>query len=151
MRDRSRAQTTQDFAVGVSVFLLSVAFLFAFLPTVLTPFEAGPTAAESAQTGRVANAAHTNLTVGGYNNELDRDAATAFFDPSPSGDDLRARLALPVGARLNVTVQNSTGAIVTLNGTTLSGGERYNGQPAARATRLVTDGTETYRLEVRVW
>ena len=34
-RMTDRAQTTQDFAVGISVFLLTVAFVFAYVPTAL--------------------------------------------------------------------------------------------------------------------
>ncbi|ELZ91409.1 hypothetical protein C440_13884 [Haloferax mucosum ATCC BAA-1512] len=149
----TRGQTTQDFAVGVSVFLLTVAFLFAFLPSVLTPFEAGPTASESAQAGRVGTAVHTNITIDGYGNELDRDAAATFFGPTPTGDELRTRLSLPTSARLNVTVRNENDSIVALSesGIELRGGEQYAGQPAARATRLVRADAETYRLEVRVW
>jgi hypothetical protein len=37
-----RAQTTLDFAIGMSVFLLAVVFVFTFVPGVLEPFEAGP-------------------------------------------------------------------------------------------------------------
>ncbi|ELZ85772.1 hypothetical protein C453_08153 [Haloferax elongans ATCC BAA-1513] len=146
-----RGQTTQDFAVGVSVFLLTVAFLFAFLPGVLTPFEAGPTASESAQAGRVATTIHTNITVAGYENKLDQTAADAFFAPTPTGNMLRTRLSLPESARVNVTIRDSNETVVVLDGTTFSGGERYTGQPAARTTRLVRHGSETYRLEVRVW
>jgi hypothetical protein len=33
-----RAQTTLDFAIGASIFLLAVAFVFGFVPTMLDPF-----------------------------------------------------------------------------------------------------------------
>jgi len=39
MTGRRRAQTTIDFAIGISVFLIVVAFVVAFVPTVFTPFE----------------------------------------------------------------------------------------------------------------
>ena len=46
-------QTTLDFAVGVSVFRIVVAFVLAFVPTMLQPFD-GSSQGETALTDRLA-------------------------------------------------------------------------------------------------
>ena len=52
--DTMRAQTTLDFAIGMSVFLLAVVFVFTFVPGILEPFEEGPQE-ETAVADRVAS------------------------------------------------------------------------------------------------
>jgi len=51
---RDRGQTTLDFAIGVSVFLLAVSFIVLFVPTMFDPFSlgdgAGPVVAERSTT-----------------------------------------------------------------------------------------------------
>jgi len=53
-RRGSRGQTTLDFAIGMSIFLAVVVFIFLFIPGILSPFEQGGQA-DTASTNRVAD------------------------------------------------------------------------------------------------
>jgi hypothetical protein len=153
---RDRAQTAQDFAVGIGLFLLAVAFVFAFVPQVVSPYDVGIGASESAQADRAATMIVGNLSVEDRPNELDHDAADDYFEPTPgndvSVDQLRDRTGLPFSSRINVTVRN-----VETGNQPWSGGATYrDGQEAASATRIVrTDDPSTCEpaceVVVRVW
>lgn len=147
---RDRAQTAQDFAVGIGLFLLAVAFVFAFVPQVISPFETGVGASESAQADRAATLIVGNLSVDGRPNELNATDATDYFAGLGSAE-LRNRTGLPFTARVNVTVGNVNGS-----GPIWSAGASYReGQEAASATRIVrTTDSEcepACELIVRVW
>ncbi|SEO35522.1 hypothetical protein SAMN04487948_10231 [Halogranum amylolyticum] len=96
---RSRAQTTIDFAIGAGVFLLAVAFVVAFIPGMLDPYEG--IQRETVTADRVATQLSTDLL--GDPNEpytLDTDCTVAFFgDTSPTtcrftGSDLTERISV---------------------------------------------------------
>lgn len=53
-RGHARGQTTLDFAVGMSIFLLSLSFVFVFVPGMLDPFTGG-TQVETPAVNRVAD------------------------------------------------------------------------------------------------
>ncbi|AFZ71758.1 DUF7287 family protein [Natronobacterium gregoryi] len=157
---RERAQTAQDFAVGIGIFILAIAFVFAFLPSVVTPYDTATGGAETAQADRVADLLVEALSTESPN-EIDGDDLSDYAD---MGDK---ELAGTFGLRtadegvlvdhVNVTVQEldrtPTGEIDGI-------GTVYEDQPAASAARIVTieggvgDGLEEntpYRLVVRVW
>jgi len=78
---RSRAQTTLDFAVGMSIFLLTVAFVFTFAPNIAEPFSDSGT--ENTVT---ANRAASQLVEGTLASPdrpyvLDKACTIAFFVP----------------------------------------------------------------------
>ena len=78
---RDRAQTTLDFAVGMSVFLLTVAFVFTFAPNIAEPFSDSGT--ENTVT---ANRAASQLVEGTLASPdrpyvLDKACTMAFFWP----------------------------------------------------------------------
>ncbi|WP_276258682.1 DUF7287 family protein [Haloglomus litoreum] len=82
---RSRGQTTLDFAVGISLFLLTMAFVVSFVPGILGPFESGPQE-ETVVADRIANQLGQSML--GDPAEpyvLDVDCTTEFFDPEPAG------------------------------------------------------------------
>ena len=60
----NRGQTTQDYAVGIGVFLLAIAFVFSFLPTVMMPFDSSVSSAETAQADRIAGQIIDNMSTG---------------------------------------------------------------------------------------
>lgn len=76
----SRGQTTLDFAVGMSVFLLVVAFVLAFVPGMLQPFESG-TQQETAAADRVADDLASGALVAdrGTPFVLSRECLIGFF------------------------------------------------------------------------
>lgn len=158
---RDRGQTAQDFVIGIGVFILAVAFVFSFLPSILTPYDSAVGGSETAKAERIANQiVHDTTSVNG-SNELDRDA----FEATYADEDLSAELALRASATddvifdsVNVTVRTLEGDPV--NTTALAGGEPYDNQPAASSARIVTiddtsadpeDCDPACRLEVRVW
>ena len=152
-----------DFAVGVGVFLLAVAFVFAFVPTILAPF----TGEDHTQL-----ADRTATTLAGdwlgdpaEPNVLDPDCTVDFFEQfdggPPGGSDCR----FPTGAAtlsdafgldpatsVNVTVQHPGGGTATVDGVDLEVGRAPTGSASVTTARRVVSLEErTYRLVVRVW
>ncbi|NUC73101.1 hypothetical protein HTZ84_12390 [Haloterrigena sp. SYSU A558-1] len=152
---RERGQTTQDFAIGIGVFILAVAFVFSFLPSILTPFDSSVSGGQTAQADRVADrAVHDLSTESGPETELER-----FFDED---DDLSERLGLREDEtrydRIDVRLEplNESEPL----GDDWTVGDGYDNQSAASSARIVTfadgtgptDGCEpACRLVVRVW
>ena len=162
LRGRDRGQTTQDFAVGISVFLLTVTFTFTFVPTTITPFGSPVTDAIPAKSDRVAA---TNVDSYGTD-DRSRTLDVAQVDSNLmniSGSDLRDQFGLRSTAQVNVTIRDLDGNIVSadLDGTggdeKLTSGDTYPpNQAAASTTRVVRlpgiGGCETgCLLVVRVW
>lgn len=158
--DRDRAQTVQDFAVGVGIFLLAVAFVFTFVPTIITPFaDAG--GASTAQADRIAATIVEDASTGD-GNEIDMDV----FDNGNQYDGDSEELADALGLRksnghaidrVNITVVEIDEVGHSNPTYVAESGDTYDGQVGASATRIVTtsDGSTTCdpacRLTVRVW
>lgn len=157
---RDRAQTTQDFAVGISVFLLTLSLTFAYVPSLFTPFDGRAETSASAQADRAASdvLSHTSLT--GYSTRLNATATNEFLRDNAAGDDLRATLALPSRVRANVTLEHVDGgtvddacsvyADITAN-CAVAAGDTYRDEPAGVMSRIVSLDGDRYRLVVRVW
>ncbi|WP_276300706.1 DUF7287 family protein [Halorussus lipolyticus] len=109
-----RAQTTLDFAIGMSVFLLTVAFVVSFLPGMFQPFDAGD-GDEIVAGDRVANQLSRRLLAGGVEPFVLGDSCTTSFfalagppaESSPpdcrfDGTTLQERLGLADDANVNV-------------------------------------------------
>ena len=166
-----RAQTNQDFAVGISIFLLTTAFVFAFIPTIFTPFNEDVRNSEIAQSNRVASAFVDNHSVEGEPATLDAAAVERFFDAGNGGDALRELHSLPTTSQVNVTVRTQNGSVIHRLDTTgdgsgdlrLARGDAYRDQPSASTSRIVTleegnvcdpepgNSQSACRLLVRVW
>jgi hypothetical protein len=180
LRGGDRGQTTQDFAVGISVFLLTVTFAFTFVPSTVTPFGSPVTDAIPAKSDRVASTVvdryaasdgsrTLNLTKLTDSDLVDSDSEGAVNATGPnqiSGQDLRDLFGLRDTAQVNVTIETRDGEIVQAeydsssasSGTEpLTGGDDYpQNQAAASTTRIIrlpgVDGCETgCLLVVRVW
>lgn len=157
-RSSARGQTTQDFVVGIGIFLLSVAVVFAAIPSVVTP--ADPVRdAEREQADRI-----VDRLVGEFaaHNELDGDRLADALEAGGTDRllELEGGPADEVGVRLE-----------RLDGTTLERADGspaleaetapYEGQPAASSARIVAlegsfeleSGADepASRLVVRVW
>ena len=137
-----RAQTTQDYAIGIGLFLLAVMFVIAFVPSVMGTFGAADSAERSAQAERIAAAIVDEAVVDDGRVLLDADALDAVLDnPSTLGMS-------PAARSVNITVETLDGERV------MHGGDSYEGATADAWTRTISiEGScETAcRLTVRVW
>lgn len=145
IHDRGRGQTTQDYAVGMGLFLLIVVFALTFVPSVLAPFEHVDENERAAQAERAANTIVERAAIDGDRVHLDGetlDDELASLGPSD--------LDLPATATLNVTLRDLDGG--AFEG---GGGRPYDGQNAGSWTRIVTtddgDCAGGCRMIVRVW
>lgn len=163
-----RGQTVQDFAVGTSVFLLTVAFTFAFVPSIFTPFQSEVITGAGPQSDRVATNVTQDLSIEGRSNWLDGTETEEFFDDGTSptdADELKNRFDLPFAAKINITVRPIDGGspVDDPGGDPLTIGDTYRDRPAASVTRIVVvkgvdecdptmgaDG-KACQLTVRVW
>lgn len=137
-----RAQTSIDFVVGVGVFLLAVAFVLAFVPSMFAPFF-GMGAGDALTADRSAAYLAENALVEdpSTSGALDRDAVDTFFHECSSAT-LAQQLGVGTSA-INVTIGNRSG-------TEWACGDR----PAAAETvsnRIVTINENQYTLRVVVW
>lgn len=141
----TRAQTTQDFALGIGLFLLVVIFVLTFIPSVLAPFGTVDDAQRAAQAERVATSILADSSVDGERILLDNETLYAKLQ-GISGDDF----GLPAHVQVNVSVQT-----LEEDELVMSGGEAYRGQDGASWTRIVTTNDDSCadgcRLVVRVW
>ncbi|MFC6718535.1 hypothetical protein ACFQGT_01045 [Natrialbaceae archaeon GCM10025810] len=153
-RTRVRGQTTQDFAIGIGVFLLAVAAVFMIVPTFVTPFETSTGSAEVAQADRIADTIVDDLSESSeHPNELDETEFEAYPDDSEG-------LAAEVGLRTNGEVAFDK-VNVTIESIDASSeppdpkGDDPNDATTVSSTRIVTldesDPDDVYRLVVRVW
>ncbi|QCC48555.1 DUF7287 family protein [Halobellus limi] len=159
-----RAQTTIDFAIGIGLFLLVVAFVVAFVPTIFTPFESaeGPQTADRIGTSLAAD----RLGDPGEPFVLNRTCTEGFFaqldgdGPAPSGCQFntsatttRALFTLDETRNANVSIRTlDDGDVETLDGTRLSAGPSLpETRSVTSARRVVSIEGEPYQLLVRVW
>jgi len=160
-----RGQTPQDFAIGMSIFLLAVLTVLAFVPSIFTPFTAPETAVEG-QGDRASTVVMDELTVNGSSTTLNASKTERWFSVArnESTDDFAVDLGLESYREVNVTIYrlNDTNAteIVELtangNATNLTAGEPYDGEPSSTMVRIVRIPDEeecqpACRMVVRVW
>ncbi|MFC3957420.1 DUF7287 family protein [Halovivax cerinus] len=160
-RRRDRAQTVQDFAVGIGIFLLAVAFVFTFVPTIITPFEdAG--GADAAQADRIAATIVEDASTSGPTNELDWSEFDGGTYDEDSSEDLADELGLRVTdsgnaiTRVNITLVEIETVAHSNPTVRAGGGDDYDDQVGASATRIVTTDSisncdPACQLVVRVW
>lgn len=149
MSDRSprflrddRAQTVQDFAIGTSIFLLTVAFAFAFVPSIFTPFETEVPPGADAQADRVGTSVVQDLSVENRSNWLDGGETETFFDtsdpPITSGTEIQNEYRLPLASNVNVSIVPVDGGSPVDDGTTrYAVGNDAANRPTATVTRIV--------------
>jgi hypothetical protein len=154
--DAARGQTTIDFAVGATLFLLTMAFVFTFVPVMFQPFatsQSDPLVAD-----RVANRLATDV-LGGPTEPyvLNTTCTTAFFanNAPPTGcsypydtasDHPNLALGVDADTTINVTVVDPAGTVVFD-----AGADRTNAQDVITAQRRVLYDDRSYELYVRVW
>lgn len=97
-----RGQTGIDFVVGMGIFLLTIGFVVAFVPGLLTPFSdetTGPLVADRVADDLVG----ATLLTGPGSSTLDVESTRAFF--AQDIDSVSHGLAVPSSTHLNVTVE----------------------------------------------
>jgi hypothetical protein len=165
-----RGQTLQDYAAGIGVFLLAVAFVLALVPTVFSPYESPIESDQTAQSERLTEDIGGELSDGGVRGALNYSAATELFSPvaGPTDeDDLRARYELRPEVQVNVSLLTPTrrarqlcpgapeppGVVGRTSGCAV--GTPVGDNPVAVSVSVFRDGgtfcRPSCRLQVRVW
>jgi hypothetical protein len=154
--DRSRAQTTLDYAVGVGIFLLAIAWVVGTVPQIVQPFD------DAQDRPLVANRAADNLTGGalsqpGEQTVLNSTCVERFFENTSPGDctygtgPVSEAVGVGDDYDVNVTLLKD-GSVASLPGGDATRGEDVpsTGQVVAARRSVLVDG-ELHQLLVRVW
>lgn len=119
MSGRDRGQTTLDFAIGISIFVLVILFVFLFVPNLLEPFNSG-SQEETVGVNRVADELSQRIL--GSSQEpyiLNATCTAAFFDDRAPDDcnfesgSIEEQLDLELRNRVNVTVTKAKAIDIT--------------------------------------
>lgn len=110
-----RAQTTLDFAIGVTLFLTVMLFVFAFVPGIIEPFELSGEQDTVVSERLASRLSQSTLAEPGTPFVLDTICAVGFFDdgaPSPpscdyDGSDVHERLRLAEHRGVNVSLEGT--------------------------------------------
>lgn len=138
-----RAQTTLDFLIGASVFLLTVGIVIGMVPGILDPFALDRSAAPVGANRAATALATDELAVEETPYVLSTSAVRAFFD----GDEraVRERLRLADDVSINVTLTNESGPRETV------GPPIPSDRSVTSASRVVSYDGEQATLRVRTW
>lgn len=158
MSETIRGQTTLDFVIGLSVFLLALGFAFGFLPGVFAPFSVDSDAELMRADRSAVRLSERILGSPTRPNRLNSTCTAAFFEGATLHPgcryetlDLTGALGLPSRTNVNVTVERE-GDVASVDGVRLARGpvpSRTSDVGVAR--RLVILEGATYNLIVRVW
>ena len=162
-----RGQILPDFALGMAIFLITIAFAAIFIPQLILPFEGQErTVVSERATSSLGNDV---LTGDGPPGTLDEDATTDFFGLNTA--DARAHLGLTDTQSINIALRNapSTHANSSVlcaepgedpwlttdcgSGTELALGDTVpdGDRDIATGRMTLTADDRTAVLEVRVW
>ena len=150
----ARGQTLQDYTIGISLFLITVAAVLAGLLGFTSPLTAGVSAEDISQSERVSTAMVGNHSTGRQPNELDASQLSTTMNQPV--EQLRTRWGIERTTSLNVSLVTLNGTrIVDRGGNELAVGASATNRSTATASRVVTfdDGTcdPSCRLVVRTW
>lgn len=101
-----RGQTTLDFAVGMSVFLLTTVAVVSFVPGMLEPFQTGPQEATVIADRVATQLVEATLVDSGQQYVLNTSCTLAFFNASKSDVGCGFDNASALEDRLGVTSQS---------------------------------------------
>mgnify|MGYP000424578282 CR=1 FL=1 len=167
-----RGQTLQDYVIGVVIVLLATFFVIAYLPNVFASYDSPTDGIRSDQADRVAEHIITNYSVedkthvlryngsGGLHSRLSTEAGMNTLRERASLNTSTDR-RIPPHVQVFLVNASTLSSRDTLtpavhNGETLSYGDSYRDQAAARSIRVVTMDDKTVCdpncwLVVRVW
>ena len=157
-----RAQTTIDFAIGIGLFLLVVAFVVAFVPTIFTPFQSteGPQTADriatSLSTDRLGDPSepyvlNATCTDGFFGQLHDNGSAPSDCRFNTSATTTREMFTLDRPRNVNVTVRYANGSVVDSGDRLAAGPTPPETTSVSAATRVVSLDGHPRRLVVRTW
>lgn len=150
-----RGQTTQDYILGVSIMLVSVLFVFGYVPNVFDAYESPVSSVEESQADRAAEYLMANYSLdgnrtvmkfdepGGIERVLSRDEGMAAFREGASLDTQTNETARPnvnviIAGTDNITQEGRPGPIVLDNGEKLAYGQQLDTDTAvASKTRVI--------------
>ncbi|PSP91789.1 hypothetical protein BRC78_03880, partial [Halobacteriales archaeon QH_8_68_33] len=138
----TRGQTLQDYTIGISLFLITVAAVLAGLLGFTSPLTAGVSAEDISQSERVSTAMVGNHSTGRQPNELDASQLSTTMNQPV--EQLRTRWGIERTTSLNVSLVTLNGTrIVDRGGNELAVGASATNRSTATASRIVTldDGT----------
>lgn len=151
-----RGQTLQDYALGISVFLLTLFFVWGvIMPSVLAPFDTETGGEKISQADRVSQHVITNSSVPGRPNRLNVTRVETVADLDT--DALRDRYGLPETASINISLRtlNGTKVVTSDSGITLGTSESTANNQVTTNARIVTLSDDSCkpacRLVVGVW
>lgn len=151
---RERGQVSIDFLSGMTLFLLSLIFVFGFLSSTLVPFTGS-----SGETLGVVARASDNLYTDKLTSEDMRwgelnSTKTENYFKNNGVDQMENDLGVPDVRSLNVTVTDSSGDVVTLGTTDLKAGDPIPSGVVSVVNRKRVahlEGEGTVHVNVRVW
>lgn len=155
-----RGQTLYDYALGISLFVLTITATVSLLPSLVPTGQDAPSGAVSATTDRVARDIVANETTGTGSEEHALDPGGLQSLAALSADELEQWFGIRTTWQVNVTVTTLEGNsfVTAANTSPLTAGSPYRGQPGGEAVRIVTLSNDSYadctpacRLVVRVW
>lgn len=159
------AQTQLDFAIGVGIFFVAFGIVLAGTTPLLTPFTTGQE--NIAASDRIADkTTNTLLTTGNEQYTLDRDCTTTFFesmrnspqtppddcryDEFDSDENLNDVFGVDQTYYVNITIEDTNGNIVTMDGTTLAAGTIPDTGTVTLSQRAIRIGGQMYYAYIRV-
>jgi len=155
-----RGQTAHDYLIGVSIMLVTLFGIFAFVPGIFQPFQEPIGTDEEAMADRVGDHLVTDHAVAGARNTLDGDALKTTLTDDSAFLDLLQRAGVPADRRqVNVTVSQADGTRVDTGATWSRPSDEHvyfvNQSVSATTIRVVQfqDGRcdPVCRIIVRVW
>lgn len=150
-----RGQTLHDFALGVTLFILTVTFVFGLFPSYLAPFTAGAEGSDQMRAERVSQQLVQNHSSAGDENVLNVTQLKTTLNLDQDG--LRNRYGLSPVATVNITVKHADNqSIVVDGGQRLATDQDSRNQTAASTARVVqlqdrSTCRPACRLVVKVW
>ncbi|MFB6153390.1 MAG: hypothetical protein ABEJ27_03970 [Halodesulfurarchaeum sp.] len=139
----SRGQTTLDFLIGTSAFLLAVGFVVAFVPSIINPFTVGMEGHAVTANRAVDALVEDELASPENPYILNESRVKTVFSKSPS--DLHDRLGIADSVAINVTLTNKSGVQKTI------GPVPPDSRSVTTAWRVVSYWGDRAEIAVRVW
>lgn len=139
----ARAQTTLDFLVGTTVFLLTVSAVLVTVPGLSDPFVSGAES-DTITADRSVERLATDILVQSSDAPyvFQTDSVSSFFGQTPS--EAKTQLGIDSTTNLNVTLDNSTTRLHAL-------GPSYEERDVSVAWRTGRYQDDHVELVVRVW
>lgn len=152
-----RGQTPHDYLIGVSIMLVVLFGIFAFVPGIYEPFQEPVGTEEEAMADRLSQRLVDDHAVPGTSRTLDNDALNTTMQDSDEFDSFLERSGIPAATtQTNVTLWVNQSRPVDVTGDLDNESTYHVNQTSAatsiRVVRFSNDRCESVcRLIVRIW